>query len=211
MSKIKWILDAGHSGIGFGHYLTWGKRSPEVPPGILEGEFNRRVCHLIHKISPSNTLELTPGPINIPLSYWQDKKYFSSRTAYVNELYKRERKQGNEVAVLSIHANAAGNKGWYDRKGMVIFTPKKPTKKEAKLSLSIADGFKQVSHFDSVQIKHKNVSRILSKTKCTSVLIEVDFMTNLLGAKYLASKDGQKEIAQMIVWRITQYENTKAW
>ncbi len=207
MSKIKWILDAGHSGVGFGHYLTWGKRSPEVPPGILEGEFNRRICHLIHKISPSNTLELTPGPINIPLSYWQDKKYFSSRTAYVNELYKRERKQGNEIAVLSIHANAAGNKGWYDREGCVIFTPKNPTSKEDTLALYIADSFNEIPHKDSAIIKHKNVSRILSKTKCTSVLIECGFMTNKDDAKYMASEKGRFEIAKAIHAGMVNHEN----
>ncbi len=204
MSKINWILDAGHSGIGFGHYLTWGKRSPEVPPGILEGEFNRRICHLIHKISPSNTLELTPGPINIPLSYWKDTKYFSSRTAYINELYKRERKQGNEIAVLSIHANAAGNKGWYKRDGCVVFTPKNPTSKEDRLAWCIADEYYGLT---KVAVKHQNISKILFKTKCTSVLVEVDFMTNLKAAKYMASERGQFNTAQKIHRGMVNYEN----
>ena len=77
--SIKFLLDPGHGGVAFSHYLTPGKRSPEVPPGIFEGEFNRAVCGYLN--NGEKFLSIVPGPIQVPLE---------SRVGFVNKLAKLE-------------------------------------------------------------------------------------------------------------------------
>jgi N-acetylmuramoyl-L-alanine amidase len=147
-------------------------------------------------------MELNPGPINVPLSYWRDKKYASSRVAYLNKLNTVE-----DIAVISIHANASTNKGWGSRDGVVIFVPKKPSDAEINLAQHFFDRFLENKFYITLpKIKEKNVSRILSKTKCPSVLVECGFMDNERDARYLASQRGQWEIAECIFKAISDNE-----
>jgi N-acetylmuramoyl-L-alanine amidase len=74
---MKWILDPGHGGMAFGHYMTPGKRSPQVPPGIYEGEFNRAIANSVHDGNYLETIVTNPGPINISLK---------KRVSFVNSI-----------------------------------------------------------------------------------------------------------------------------
>ena len=72
MSKYTWILSPGHEGLSPGGlYLRKGKQSPEVPPGIYEGVFNRQISQAVWyfgaHIGGLEILDIAQGPINIPL------------------------------------------------------------------------------------------------------------------------------------------------
>lgn len=181
---MKFILDAGHGGMAFGRYLSIGKRSPEVPPGIYEGEFNRSICRRVvgqlldHGVE---AIELCPGPVNIPLARRksQKKNNLTTRIDAVNELCK----YFNNLFLLSVHANASGNK-WDDSAcGVKVFVPKNPLAGELLCANRILEALK--NYTKSRGISEKPFT-IIQKTKCPAVLLEVDFMTHPDKAKDLA-------------------------
>jgi hypothetical protein len=94
----KYLFLAGHGGEVFGHYLTAGKRSPEIPPGIFEGIYNREICSLVVPALIGSGIEaefLNPGPYNIPQI---------ERVNLVNDIHKRT---GNQCILVVLHCNAA--------------------------------------------------------------------------------------------------------
>lgn len=194
-SKYTWILDPGHGGLGpGGEYLTPGKRSPEVPPGIFEGAFNREICKRVVKLVPGVTTTITnPGPVDAGLG---------RRAKYVNAL---QAVRGNCV-LLSIHANAMGRTRWHRAHGAtVFFHPRNPKGKAlAKWALD------EIGHHTEVDITRGVKSArftILSKTRAIpGALVECGFMTHPAEAQYLASADGQFEIAFAISQLIANCE-----
>ncbi|MCP4604511.1 MAG: N-acetylmuramoyl-L-alanine amidase [Proteobacteria bacterium] len=191
MSNTKLVIDAGHAGVAFGHYLQAGKQSPQVPPGIYEGEFNRQIARGIFYRSTLPTEMLNPGPVPISLKY---------RVNYVNKLHKEE----PGLILLSIHANAASNSGWQTRrKGAVIFTAKNASKKSLSIAhridnrLDIQSQVSQYGIWESIT-KRENF-RMINKTTCPAVLIECGFMDNKTDVERLTSKDGQEALITAIV------------
>ena len=177
-----YLINSGHGGAveinGVKYYLTKGKRSPEVPPGIFEGEFNRDISRrLVYRINietDHQAINLTPGPINIPLK---------SRVKYANELMD----EVSELVIwLSIHANASGKNGWSDASGPRVFCH--PGSIEGR---SIADKL-------GWPVKTSRTLYELRKTKMPSVLLECGFMTNRSEAEIMASEPGRKKISDDI-------------
>lgn len=194
------LLDPGHGGMCDDHYMSKGKRSPKIPPGIYEGDFNRKVCAYAESIARGYGVDAIPivtGPINVPLM---------ARVSFVNSFVQQS---SEDVFLISVHANASGALGWSRAKGYTIFHSREAVDKEkAMVQRAQREKEKDLAQrietsFRSLPIKSRGIKEanftILSRTKCPSVLVECGFMTNLEDVEFLASEDGQMKIAQQIV------------
>lgn len=104
MKKI--LIDAGHGGVFCEWYCTAGKRSPEIPPGIYEGDFNRLVAGLLAARLRNMGIDaafLNPGPMDVPES---------AKASYGRQAVKQF--GPNSVLWLSLHCNASPRPGWDD-------------------------------------------------------------------------------------------------
>jgi hypothetical protein len=211
-----WLLDPGHGGMVFGEYLTPGKRSPGVPPGVFEGKFNRRVCQLIQaeyetavRNNPEKSedthriLTLTPGPINVPLLRKKGQGG-QCRIEFINDICRRFK--GEHVALISIHANASPRSGWSSANGHRVFVSKKASKNSRLLSRKVDWYMSQITELERRPIKAVN-HHITTLTKCPAILVECAFMTNRADAVFLASRDGQIQIALANYAGMMGYEN----
>lgn len=183
---MKFLLDPGHGGLAFGHYLTPGKRSPEIPPGFYEGDVNRRICQLITERHASNyeMLTIAPGPVNIPLA---------ARVKFANQLYRRE----PNLALISIHCNASAKRGWSAPNGFVVFRQFGADSKTHKLAGVLHSYYNDLGIFRSRGIKEANFAMIRGP-KCPSVLLEMGFMTNKEDTRLLQDPHTQIRIAGAI-------------
>lgn len=185
MVDRKFLLDPGHEGMAFGLYLRQGKQSPQVPPGIYEGEFNRKVCALIESFDPGKYLSIAPGPVNIPLK---------DRIDFINELNEVE-----PCVSISIHANAADELGWSDARGFRVFhssNASDTSKRLAKLTHESLEA-RLGRIIPPRSIKTENLSMVY-KTDCPAIYVECAFMTNEKEARFMASAWGQTKIAMAI-------------
>lgn len=185
---IKLLVDPGHGGMAFGHYLTPGKRSPQVPPGIYEGEFNRGVCAFLEAMSDPNVMEvlnIAPGPINIPIA---------SRVKYANQLSKKE-----NCVLVSVHANAAGSPGWRSATGFGVFQSRSASTESKILAKHVFSKIGEAIswHIRPREIKEANFTMI-HRTRCPAVLVECGFMTNKQDVEKLRQKWFQNKIAVAI-------------
>lgn len=165
---MKLLLDAGHSGVTFGRYWTPGKRSPQIPPGFYEGEFNRKVCTQVAEQAPKDILFLNPGPYPISLKF---------RVQQINKIVSDIKRRLKEDAVLlSVHANAAGSKGWNKAKGTTVFIHKKASEESGYFARDISSEMRHETALTSRGIKKANFQ--ILRVKCPAVLLECLFMTN---------------------------------
>lgn len=191
-SRFTWVFGDGH-GEGVA-----GKRSPQVPPGILEWEFNEDIVKRVIKIlGPEISTELlAPGSENIPLGQ------------RVRRLEALQAEHGN-CACISIHANADGmGKEWTDAKGFAIFVHPDCD----PLSRDLAEQM-ELFYGDFTDIKSRGIRtanfyflRKTNKMGIPVILLECDFMTNLDAAKFMASEYGRDMIAKAIAATVFEVE-----
>lgn len=183
------VLDPGHG------VETKGKRSPSVPPGILEHEFNLDVARRLKRI-------LCDGGERCVLT--RDDEHTMSlgkRKAVAKKLMA----DGENVIFVSIHANAAGKGGWYEKaRGVRIFTQSKKLAYKGSMELAEAmlgaisdeSGLKRGIIKDHIIRNGKRVPLgVLSKLKCPAILTECGFMTSKGDCEILASAEGREKIA----------------
>ena len=206
---MKILVEAGHGGTCFGHYFTPGKRSPgkktSQDEGVFEGEFDREVASLVTK--DLNTIGipaefLNPGALNALLL---------TRKLYINKLAKKE-----DIVLLSIHANASGNK-WSNASGARMFIrPCGWTKERIKnyklskeLALGIEKGFRSNPYIPySVRPLLEKYFKIVS-VNCPAVLCETVFMTNKIDISWANSVNGKEHISSTICDAVKEwYFNT---
>jgi N-acetylmuramoyl-L-alanine amidase len=190
---MKFLLDPGHGGLAFGHYLTPGKRSPEIPPGFYEGDVNRKICNEITRRRGVNfwAITINPGPVNIPLA---------ARCKFANQLYRKD----PNLALISIHCNAAAKKGWSASNGFVVFRQFGANSKTHRLARLLHNYYNDLGIFRSRGIKEANFAMI-RKPKCPAVLLEMGFMTNLKDARKLQDPLTQVRIAGAIAAAMSAY------
>jgi len=205
-----WLLDAGHGGMALGEYLTPGKRSPDVRggEGIYEGEFNREICFRIQQLcqlsEEHRIIMINPGPINIPLIRKKGQGG-QCRVEFVNDLCNRFDRE--QVALISIHANAAGKSGWGPANGFVIFTAKNASKSSKMLSSIIASRMAKIPGLNRRLGGQLQANfTIIHKTSCPAILVECGFMTNIDDARLMASDDGINQIAMEIYNGMLEYD-----
>lgn len=202
MSNHIFVLDPGHCGIApRGLYLRKGKQSPEVPPGIYEGEFNRMIATSVSALLDYRGVEnvvTVPGPVSP-----RDKE----RIAFVNALHA---KTGNCV-YIGIHANASAETGWSSANGFKVFVSKswftgQLSKSGCRVAEYIDSYLREGTRLTARSISGARFS-VLTKTKCPAVLCELGFMTNRTDSKYLASTRGRHEVSLAIADALTRYDN----
>ena len=212
-NDITWLLDPGHGGMSIDHngeynlYLTKGKRSPTVPPGIYEGEFNHNISERVYVIGKKRGLKiqrLAVGPVDIPLK---------SRIKHANEMHKV---LGN-CFYLSIHANASPKKAWSDAHGPVFFHH--PNSKQGAVFASILNHAIWSNVYEYTRgLKTSRWMKVLRSTKMPACLAELGFMTNKLEAQFMSTDIGRDLIAHEICismmafqTKIKAYRDTKSF
>ena len=151
----------------------------------------------VHKEHIAFVVDITnPGPVNCGLR---------ERAEYINGLQKVRK----NCVLISVHANAAGKKGWSSAHGATIFHH--PRNKGGRaLAEWVLDSIDQHVRVDTTRGIKTARFAILSKTRSLpGILIECGFMTNELEAKHLASPEGQFEVAFAIAQVIKLFEDVE--
>lgn len=176
-SKFIWILDPGHGGLINGNYVTPGKRSPQIPPGIYEGVTNRKVANRLSQYCEDNEISyinIVPEDTDIKLS---------QRVERANKIYRRYK----NCIYVSIHCNASGNgASWNEANGIETYYYKNDNCK------SVAENIQEYL-ISQTGARDRGVKKanfyVLRKTLMSAILLELGFMTNLEEARKLADDD----------------------
>ena len=194
--EMRVLIDCGH-GID-----TPGKKSPDG--SFLEYLWNRQVGDLA-----LTGLRARGFDADLVVTETNDIS-LRARAMRVNKVCDRE--GTDNVILVSIHANAAGNgKSWMNATGWCCYTSPGKTKSDT-LAECFYDVFSRVfpdkkmrrdlSDGDSDQEEN---FYILTKTKCPAVLLENFFFDNREECAWLLLEDTKKRIANAIVCGVCHY------
>lgn len=193
---MKILIDNGHG------YDTPGKRSPDGK--FREYSYNRLIAQAVvkHLVFRGYDAELlVPEEEDIPLII---------RCARV---FKHTYTLGkNNVLLVSIHVNAAGNGGeWKTAQGWSCYTSVGETKAD-KLATCLAEaavkylpGQKMRFDFSDGDADQEARFYILNGTQCPAVLTENLFMDNHNDVAFLESDKGKKAIVALHLEGIVNY------
>lgn len=196
MEKYLILLDNGHGSD------TAGKRSPDG--SLLEYQYTREIAKNVFddlKVLGYNVELLVPELKDVPLS---------ERVRRVN---KQCQKYGaNNVIVISIHVNAAGNgTQWLNARGWSVYTSKGKTKSDELATIMCKEvekaniNFKIRKDLSDGDPDWEENFYILSKTKCPAVLSENFFMDNKEDVLFLQSQQGKDIIKKIHINAIKKY------
>lgn len=192
MSKVV-LIDNGH-----------GKEAPgnKSPDGKLqEWKWTREVASLIVRSLCAKGIDarlLTPEANDIGLGM---------RVERVNSLCRKI--GADNVIVVSVHVNAAGNSGWNTARGFLSFVAPNAgngSKRLAKLLYEAAEarGLKGNRYVPQEKYLVKSLA-ICRDTKCAAVLTENLFMDNVNDCAYLLTDKGKETIVDAHVKAIKKY------
>lgn len=188
------ILDNGHGGVINGIYQTPGKRSPDWDLGVLyEGMFNRWMVNGVIECLDSIGLpyfHVSPELTDIALD---------ERCERANHIFE----QNPNTYLLSIHGNAGGGTG------IEAWTSIGQTESDKiadafleNLSFDLPNETMRFDYFrDNDRDKEANY-KILRKTNCPAVLVELWFMDNELDYRKQWDKWHRQEAINSIVGTI---------
>jgi len=196
MHKI--ILDAGH-GIN-----TAGKRSPDGR--FREYKFNRLIVNAVAehlRLRGYNVEILVPEETDVPLQ---------ERVARANRMTCQIGLPVQNVAIVSIHANAAGNGSrWMQARGWCAYTCEGHTLSDElanclyKAARKHLPGHRiRTDYIDGDPDFEKNFY-LLRNTYAAAVLTENLFYDNPEDLAFLESEEGQKAIIALHVEGITEF------
>ncbi len=191
-----WLFDNGHNGMVGAKYLTKGKQSPAVIPGlgIYEGEFNRDIVKRVVGgllLAGYDAADLVPESSGMSLK---------DRCLRANTFTKYDR-------LISIHANAQGKgKEWTSANGLTIFHYPGSTKGRALAQIAHGQLTSYLDFHDR-GIKAAKFA-MLRKTRMPAILVEHGFMTNKGDAKRLASDAFRDRIANAYIDMVAQIEES---
>ena len=193
---MKILIDAGH-GVD-----TPGKRSPD---GVFrEYYWNRLVAD---KLQAQLLLNGIDAELVVPETH---DISLSQRVARVNEVCSRV--GADEVILVSIHANAAGDGSrWMGAKGWSCYTSPGETKSD-KLAECLYDAFEEEFRDRKIRKDMSDGDRdweanfsLLSKTRCPAVLLENFFYDNEEECAWLMQQDTRIRIAEVAAKGIIKY------
>lgn len=168
MKNVLFLTQASHS------KFTRGKRSPEVPPGVLEYQYTRDFLNRLMWAcfdEGLNAENITPGPYAL--------QSIAKQAEFVNYIVKRERKT---CAFAEFHLNAKGyGKKWYKANGSVIWISRRASKESKMLAKCVLNSLGRFSSSTGIHtrrgIKQANHT-ITTATDCPAILVELGFMTS---------------------------------
>lgn len=185
-SKPIVLVVAGHGGLNaLGEYPRKDKRSPQVPPGIYEGAWNRKAAEAITRALEAAGIRaqfVNPGPVNQPLK---------SIIGYVNDTCRRA---NVPICVFEVHANSEAvehydERGWGDARGVVQFVSKRASSTSQKLAHEYDKQLQELGYaIPSRGVKAANFA-IITRTSCPAWLLEAGFMSNYQDVELLQQED----------------------
>lgn len=192
---MKILIDNGHG------ENTPGKRSPE---GLL------REYSYAREIAGSIVEELDARGYDAELLVPETKDVaLEERVRRVNEWCGRL--GADDVLMVSVHCNAAGNGGWMNARGWSAYTSKGRTKSD-ELATLLYEAAER--NFPGLRIRRdmsdgdpdwEENFYVLIKTRCPAVLTENFFMDNKEDVAYLLSAEGKSQIVKTHVEGIVKY------
>lgn len=192
---MKILIDNGHG------EETPGKRSPD---GVLrEYRYARDIAKLIVQ-------ELcAQGYDAVRLVTEETDVSLAERARRANEQCG---KYGTDnVLLVSIHCNAAGNGEWMNAQGWSAYTTKGNTKSDELATMLYAEAEKNFSNrkirkdYSDGDPDWEENFYILRKTKCAAVLTENFFQDNKEDVSYLLSLEGRRQVVKTHVDGIIKY------
>lgn len=192
---MKILIDNGHG------EETPGKRSPD---GVLrEYRYARDIAKLIVQ-------ELCgQGYDAVRLVTEETDVSLAERARRANEQCG---KYGTDnVLLVSIHCNAAGNGEWMNAQGWSAYTTKGNTKSDELATMLYAEAEKNFSNrkirkdYSDGDPDWEENFYILRKTKCAAVLTENFFQDNKEDVSYLLSLEGRRQVVKTHVDGIIKY------
>ncbi len=182
---MKIMIDAGHG------YKTPGKSSPD---GMKEYEFNRSVAQYLSDL----------------LTHYQVTTFFAHSDVLDIPLQERTNR-ANSLCVdlyVSIHANAAVNRGWHKAEGIETYIHSSKPEEALSLAKQIQNKLIATTGLQDRGVKTADF-HVLRETKMTAVLVECGFMTNEDEIKLLKSEYYRKKCAQAIAESIISHYSLK--
>lgn len=179
---MKILIDNGHG------ENTPGKRSPDGT--FREYAYTREIAdEVVRELAKRGYVaeRIVKENLDVPLA---------ERARRVNEVCARY--GANNVLLVSIHCNAAGNGEWMNARGWSAYTTKGKTKADElanrmyDLAACFITGQKIRRDYSDGDPDWEENFYILSKTKCPAVLTENFFMDNKDDIAYLTSMEGNK-------------------
>ena len=193
---MKILIDAGHV------IDTPGKRSPDG--AFLEYKWNREVAELAYAL-----LEEHGFDVDFVVTETND----ISLITRVNRVNAICNKYGtDDVILVSIHSNAAGNgKDWMNAKGWSCYTTKGDTKSDILAEL-LYDSFERSFPDRKIRKDMQDGDRdweenfyIIQKSKCPAVLIENFFYDNKEECSFLLMEQTKRRVAKAILKGVQYY------
>ena len=193
---MKILIDAGH-GID-----TLGKRSPDG--AFREYLWNRQVAELVFE-----DLGIDGYDVSLVVTETNDIPLIT-RVNRVNAICNKY--GADDVILVSIHSNAAGNgKDWMNAKGWSCYTTKGDTKSDILAEL-LYDSFERSFPDRKIRKDMQDGDRdweenfyIIQKSKCPAVLIENFFYDNKEECHWLMQDAVKVRIAMAIEQGIKDY------
>lgn len=192
-SKKIWLIDPGHGGMVDGKYVTDGKRSPRVPPGIYEGVVNRSVANKLIELLKSNNIScglIVPEEEDITLGQ-RIKRANRTQERHLNCVY------------VSIHQNAFRS-DWNRANGIETYYYRNDSRDIAEI---FQNQLIKLTGRRDRGIK-KERFYVLRNTKMPSILTECGFMTNYEEAQLLAQPHFQYILAHAHLESIIEIEKS---
>ena len=194
---MKILIDNGHG------QNTPGKRSPDRT--FFEWKFNREIAiPLVEELK-----KLGYDAERIVTEDVQDVT-LTERCRRVNAWCNKLGKQN--VILISVHANAAGNGEWKNARGFTVHVAKVSSERSKQLAQSLyaaADkrGFRGNRSVPKERYWTDNFT-IIAKTNCPAVLTENLFYDNKEDLAILQSEEGKRKIVELHVEGIVNFLNT---
>lgn len=191
---MKILIDNGHGA------NTPGKRSPDRT--FFEWKFNREIAiPLVAELK-----RLGYDAERIVTEDYQDVTLVE-RVRRVNAWCKKLGKEN--VILVSVHANAAGNGGWYNARGFSVFVCEKCSERSKRLAQTLyaAAYARDLKGNRSIPANHYWTANfyIIKNTLCPAVLTENLFYDNKEDLAILKSDEGKKLIVELHLEGIINY------
>lgn len=210
---IKVLIDNGHGAD------TKGKCSPDALKGLVSSPYWFKEYKWCREIARSLASILYAQGIDVSLLVPEETDIsLQERTRRVNEYCEKYGR--NNVILVSLHNNAAGDQGrWMTARGWAVYTSKGVTESDILADFLIREAEKEFQaplkvrkYLDKYLEKdYEENFYILKNTQCPAVLVENFFQDNKEDVLYLKSDKGKGQILYVLSVGIENYLRSKGF